>query len=182
MKTEKAEIRVFLASSDELVMERIHIGDLFNDINSILAETPVRVRLLKWEAFDPSFKGNRKQAEYNDQIKRADIFIALFRTRAGEFTKEEAGAAKDLHIQNKKPSALYCFIHDCDKKREFDIDELKADLGTDFINDTFKDIDDLELKVVKILEPRLGACGITVNDTGKFIQIGPVNILRKKTI
>jgi len=47
------EIKVFLASSSELDIERAHVGDLCNDINSLLADTPVRVRLLKWEVFYP---------------------------------------------------------------------------------------------------------------------------------
>jgi len=40
------EIKVFLASSSELDLERAHIGDFFNDINSILTDTNVRIRYL----------------------------------------------------------------------------------------------------------------------------------------
>ena len=79
------DLKLFLASSNELELERVYVGDFFNDINSTLAGTdaPLRLRLLKWESFDPSYKGERKQAEYNQQIEVSDIFVALFRTKEG---------------------------------------------------------------------------------------------------
>ncbi|MDR0313199.1 MAG: hypothetical protein LBI14_06345 [Treponema sp.] len=173
------EIKVFLASSSELELERVHVGDFFNDINSILADTSVRIRLLKWELFDPSFKGERKQSEYDNQVKKADIFIALFRTKAGMYTIEEAEVAQNAYTQNQMPQELYCFIQEYQGKREFDVDELKSNLGTDYVLDSFTDITDLKLKLMKILTPRLSSCGVSVTETEKFIQIGSVNILRK---
>jgi len=174
------EIKVFLASSSELDIERAHIGDLFNDINSLLADTPVRVRLLKWEVFDPLFKGERKQSEYDQQVRNADVFVALFRSKAGKFTLEEVDVAIAAHAQNQRPQELYCFIQDWQEKRELDMDELKTKLSADYVTDSFTDIKDLKLKLIKILIPRLCACGINVTETEKFIQIGQVNILRKK--
>jgi len=175
----ESEIKVFLASSSELELERAHIGDLFNDINSILTDTDVRLRLLKWENFDHTFTGNRKQGEYDQQVKRADIFIALFRSLAGKYTMEETDVAKTAHAQNRRPEELHCFIQDYDQKREFDANELKTQLGADFIIDSFTSINDLKLKLIKILSPRLNALGVNVTETGKFIQIASVNILRK---
>ena len=122
----ETEINIFLASSSELELERTYIGDFINDINSTFADTAVRVRLLKWELFDPSFKGERKQNEYDRQIKKADVFIALFRTKAGKYTMEEIEVAKNEYTQNKRPQELYCFIQDRQEKHEFDVDELKA--------------------------------------------------------
>jgi len=173
------EIKVFLASSSELDLERAHIGDLFNDINSILADTKVRLRLLKWENFDPAFTGERKQGEYDQQVKKADVFIVLFRSLAGKYTLEEADVAKTAHTQNHKPEELYCFIQDYQEKREFDMDALKTQLGADFVMDSFAGIYDLKRKLIKILEPRLGIMGANVTETEKFIQIASVNILRK---
>jgi len=175
----ETEIKVFLASSSELDIERAHIGDLCNDINSLLADTSVRLRLLKWEVFDPLFKGERKQSEYDQQVKKADIFIALFRSKAGKFTLEEVDVAIAAHAQNQRPQELYCFIQDWQEKREFDMDEIKAKLSANYVTDSFADIKDLKFKLIKILIPRLSACGITVTETEKFIQISSINILRK---
>jgi len=173
------EIKVFLASSSELDIERAHVGDLCNDINSLIADTAVRVRLLKWEVFDPLFKGERKQSEYDRQVKKADIFIALFRSKAGKFTLEEVDVAIAAHTQNQRPQELYCFIQDWQGERELDADELKTKLSANYVTDSFADIKDLKLKLIKILIPRLNACGVAVTETDKFIQIGSVNILRK---
>ena len=175
----ESEIKVFLASSSELDLERAHVGDLFNDINSVLGETAVRLRLLKWEVFDPAFTGERKQGEYDQQVKKADVFIALFRSLAGKFTMEEVDVAIAAHTQDHRPEELYCFIQDYEEKREFVVEELKAKLGADFVVDSFANIQDLKYKLVKILSPRLGTCGVTVTETGKFIRIGAVNVLRK---
>jgi hypothetical protein len=147
------EIKIFLASSSELDLERAHIGDLCNDINSLIAETAVRVRLLKWEVFDPFFKGERKQSEYDQQVKKADIFIALFRSKAGKFTLEEVDVAITNHTQNQRPQELYCFIQDWQEKRELDVDELKAKTSADCVTDLFADIKDLKLKLIKFLSP-----------------------------
>jgi len=175
----KSEIKVFLASSLELELERAHVGDLFNDINSLLADTAVRVRLLKWENFDPAFTGERKQGEYDKQVKDADIFIALFRTLAGKYTMEEVDIAKEAYKQNGRPEKLYCFIQDYSEKREFDVDKLKAQLGADYIIESFADVKDLKLKIVRILLPRLTALGINATENDKFVKIASVNLLKK---
>jgi hypothetical protein len=161
-------------------LERAHIGDLFNDINSILTNTNVRLRLLKWENFNPAFTGERKQGEYDQQVKKADIFIALYRSLAGMYTEEEVNVAKTAHTQNRRPEELHCFIQDYDQKREFDVDELKTKLGADFAVDSFESVGDLKLKLIKILTPRLNALSVNVTETGKFIQVVSVNILRKQ--
>jgi len=173
------EIKIFLASSSELDLERAHVGDLCNDINSLLADKSVRVRLLKWEVFDPLFKGERKQSEYDRQVKKADVFIALFRSKAGKFTMEEIDVAVSGHTQNQRPQELYCFIQDWREKRELDVDDLKAKLGADYTTDSFADITDLKCRLVKILSSRLRDRGINVTETDKFIQIGTNNILKK---
>ena len=175
----ESEIKVFLASSSELDLERAYIGDFFNDINSILTDTNVRVRLLKWENFDPAFTGERKQGEYDQQVKKADVFIALFRSLAGKYTMEEADTAKTAYAHNRRPEELYCFIQEYKEKRMFDLGELKARLGADFVMNSFAGINDLKLKIIKILSPRLAALGVNVTETGKFIQISSVSILRK---
>ena len=174
-----SEIKVFLASSSELELERAHVGDLFNDINSLLVDTEVRVRLLKWEIFDPAFRGERKQSEYDQQVKKADVFIALFRSKAGMFTMEEVDTAKLAHEQNQKPEKLYCLIQDYQKKREFDLGKLKAELGRDFSFDSFADIIELKLKLIKLIEPYLSKYGVNITETDKFIKISSENIPRK---
>jgi len=105
--------------------------------------------------------------------KRIKIFAAF------DKDVEEVDVAIDAHTKNQRPQELYCFIQDWQEKRELDMNELKAKLSANYITDSFADINDLKLKLIKILSPRLCACGITVTETDKFIQINSVNILRK---
>jgi hypothetical protein len=179
MKQTEGEIKVFLASSSELDIERAHVGDLFNDINSVLMDTNVRVRLLKWESFDPGFKGNRKQSEYDEQVKKADIFIALFRTVFGKFTEEETKIAAISHEQEKKPGELYCFIQDNIQERQFTPEKIKESLGGSYIMDSFSDINNLKSKILRILLPHFRASGVEFAETEKFFRIGANKILRK---
>jgi hypothetical protein len=179
MAQNENEIKVFLASSSELELERLHVGDLFNDINSILTGTNVRVRLLKWENFNPSFTGERKQSEYDEQVKNADVFVALFRSTTGKFTLEEAETAMAAHAHDKRPEELYCFIQNYEK-RDSDFDKKIAEISEACVMDSFSGINDLKLKLLKILTPRLNAYGVTVSETDKFIQIDSVNIFRKQ--
>jgi len=177
--TQVNEINIFLASSSELELERVHIGDFFNDINSILFDTDVRVRLLKWEVFDPKFTGERKQSEYCEQIKKSDIFFVLFRTKAGKFTLEEVEVAKQSCFDNQTPKELYCLTHEYQGKREFEIDELKEKIGDNFKYSFYNDISDLKFKIINLLKSHLTKRGVNLNETNKFIQINSTNILRK---
>jgi len=132
--------------------------------------------------FDPAYKGERKQTEYDHQVKKSDIFIVLFRTKAGKYTIEEAEVAKNEYTLNKKPQELYYFFQDWQEKREFEVDELKSILGADFIFDSFVDVVELKLKILKILTPHLCANGVSVTETDKFVQVGGVNVLRKSGV
>ena len=172
------EIYIFLASSSELELERVHAGDLINDINSALANTDVRVRLLKWENFNPSFQGERKQSEYNEKIKKSHIFIAMFREKTGKFTLEEVEIAVETNKQTGSPHELYCFIQEQYEKND-NIDTLKAKLNADWVIRTFLDIKDFKQKLINILIPYLIKNGINITETDNFIQINPINIFKK---
>jgi hypothetical protein len=95
---------------------------------------------------------------------------------------EETEVAKSARTQNQRPQELYCFIQDWQEKREFNVDELKSELGAGYTIDLFADIMDLKFKVMKILQPRLYAYDINVTETDKFIQICSHNILRKSGV
>ena len=172
------EIKVFLASSAELELERVYVGDFFTELNSILVQTPVRIRLLKWEVFESKFTGERKQNEYDEQVKRSDIFISLFHTRAGKFTMEEVEVAKTSYSEFKKPNELYNFFKETSEPREFNIEELTTTLKPDFVISTYKDINDLKCKIIEILTPYLNRLGEKVEKSDKFITLNGQNVLR----
>ncbi len=108
-------IRIFLASSKTLLEERLAIGDIVRQLNDDFFKYSIHIELLKYEDFDPSYKGVRNQNEYNLKIKKCDIFISLFHACAGEYTLEEFNTAIECQKQNenqtKKPD-IYVYIKD----------------------------------------------------------------------
>ena len=103
------EIRVFLASSEELKYDRLAFSDLIRKLDNIYEKRGIRIKLFQWEDFDAAYNDKRKQDEYNEYIKQSDLFLALFRTKAGQFTVEEFELARDEHREKGLPKPhVYC--------------------------------------------------------------------------
>ncbi|MEE0983066.1 MAG: tetratricopeptide repeat protein, partial [Bacteroidales bacterium] len=103
------EIKVFLASSEELKYDRLAFSDLIRKLDNIYEKRGIRIKLFQWEDFDAAYNDKRKQDEYNEYIKQSDIFLALFRTKAGQFTVEEFELARDEHREKGSPKPhVYC--------------------------------------------------------------------------
>ena len=93
-------IKIFLASSSELKKEREQFEIFINRKNKILVKDKVFLELIIWEDFIDSMSPTRLQSEYNKAIEKCNIFISLFFTKVGKYTKEEFETAfKDF--QNK---------------------------------------------------------------------------------
>ena len=103
------EIKVFLASSEELKYDRLAFSDLIRKLDNIYEKRGIRIRLFQWEDFDAAYNDKRKQDEYNEYIKQSDLFLALFRTKAGQFTVEEFELARNEHREKGLPKPhVYC--------------------------------------------------------------------------
>ncbi|MEE0895017.1 MAG: tetratricopeptide repeat protein [Bacteroidales bacterium] len=103
------EIKVFLASSEELKHDRLAFSDLIRKCDNIYEKRGIRIRLFQWEDFDAAYNDKRKQDEYNEYIKQSDLFLALFRTKAGQFTVEEFELARNEHREKGLPKPhVYC--------------------------------------------------------------------------
>ena len=103
------EIKVFLASSEELKYDRLAFSDLIRKLDNIYEKRGIRIKLFQWEDFDAAYNDKRKQDEYNEYVKQSDLFLALFRTKAGQFTVEEFELARDEHREKGLPNPhVYC--------------------------------------------------------------------------
>ena len=108
-KDKMKEIKVFLASSEEMEYDRLAFSDLIRKLDNIYEKRGVRIKLYQWEDFDASYNDRRKQDEYNEYIKQSDMFLSLFRTKAGKFTVEEFELAKREHQKKGSPKPhVYC--------------------------------------------------------------------------
>ena len=103
------EIKVFLASSEELEQDREAFRNFIRRLDNLYEKRGIRIRLFEWEDLDSAYNDNRKQDEYNEYIKQSDLFLALFRTKTGQFTVEEFELARNEHREKGSPKPhVYC--------------------------------------------------------------------------
>jgi len=100
-------IRLFLASSDDLMNERKEIALWINRKNKQLLKNNIFIELVIWEELLHSFQGRRIQDYFNQEMLTCDIVVALFYIKVGEFTKEEFELAYSSLKSGKKPHYLF---------------------------------------------------------------------------
>lgn len=102
-------IKIFLASSEELMDDRNAFGNLVRKLDKIYEKRGIRIELFEWEDYDAAYNNCRKQDEYNAKIKASDMFLALFHTKAGKFTIEEFDVATEEFKKKAFPKVYtYC--------------------------------------------------------------------------
>ena len=151
------EVSVFLASSiDEFKYERIDLGDFIRKITDQTIEQDLYLKFSVCEDMSNSVSKNRKQEEYNQEIRKSDFFYVIFGKKAGEYTIEELDVAVQQFKETGKPDIYVYFqkpvvdmiVADKDKPilerirvenvsisyREYThIDNMKLDIINDFI-------------------------------------------------
>ena len=105
-------IKIFLASSDELVNDRNAFGNLVRRLDKIYEKRGIRIELFEWEDYDSAYNFRRKQDEYNDEVRASDMFIALFHKKAGKYTVEEFNVASEAFEKTGIKPKLYVYCRD----------------------------------------------------------------------
>ena len=106
-KVTKEEISIFLASSVELRKDREKFADFVGNLQKHYSKRGLGFQLEKWEYLDSAYNGRPKQDEYNDVIKKCDVFVALFHNKAGKYTLQEF----DIAVQECQTRQLPLFIY-----------------------------------------------------------------------
>src|SRR4051812_7200396 len=94
---------IFLASSSELKEDREQFEIFINRKNNGLIERGLFLRLILWEDFLDALSETLLQDEYNKAIRECDIFVMLFFSKVGQYTKEEFETAFGQFKTTKKP-------------------------------------------------------------------------------
>lgn len=123
-------IKIFIASSDELVNDRNAFGNLVRRLDKIYEQKGIRIELFEWEDYDAAYNDRRKQDEYNDQVRACDMFLALFHIKAGKYTIEEFDVAtEEFHRTGKTPkSYVYCRDLKSEEQESIELQEFKKHL------------------------------------------------------
>jgi len=122
-KPARKEIRIFLASSQELRDERDEFDLYVRQQNDWLIDKGIYLKVTRWENFLDAMSETRLQDEYNKAVRSSDIFFSLFFTKTGKFTEEEFNHAHDQFQQTGKPR-IYTFFKNADVKTGAITDEI----------------------------------------------------------
>ncbi|MDM8557863.1 tetratricopeptide repeat protein [Candidatus Parabeggiatoa sp. HSG14] len=110
-------ITIFLASSGELESERRKFENFIYQRCKSLHKDNVFIDVIAWEnSLNNALSQTRLQDEYNKAIRGSDIFVALFATKAGQFTVEEFGIAYKQFKQTNKPQVFTYFQEPADRQ------------------------------------------------------------------
>ena len=83
------DIKIFLASSEELKCERALFSKIVLTLNNVYRDKGFFFSLIKWEYLDSSIGKDRKQDEYNRELRTCDIVFVIFWRKFGDYTNEE---------------------------------------------------------------------------------------------
>jgi len=153
--------KIFLASSSELKEDREAFEQFIGRKNKTLNKDGRFLELVIWEDFVDAMSKTRLQDEYNKAAAESDVFVMLFATKVGPYTREEFEKAFGQFQVTGKPW-IYTFFKTAqvslDDISEEDFLSLKGfqkrlqELG--HVQTTYKNIDDLKNKFNRQLELR----------------------------
>lgn len=104
-------IKIFLASSiTELKAERDKLCEYLAgaDIQNMFLQDKVIIQLVRSEDITFGTEGDRPQEILNQRLRECDISLFLFKSKAGERTREELEVAKTLQKNKKHTICVYC--------------------------------------------------------------------------
>jgi hypothetical protein len=96
-------IRIFIASSAELIEDRKEFREFLSVENDRLHTKGVYLELIQWENFLDTVSQTSLQDEYNIELKKSQIVICLFYTKAGKYTQAEFDAALQQFKETGSP-------------------------------------------------------------------------------
>lgn len=84
------EVRIFFASSiNEFRNERFDLGDFIRKLTDQTIEQDVYLKFSICEDMSNAVSKDRKQGDYNEEIRNSDFFYVIFGSKAGDYTIEE---------------------------------------------------------------------------------------------
>ena len=96
-------LKVFIASSEELRLERLEFADMIQHLNRILKPRGIEI-----EPID-------NHEEYYRELKTCELCLVLYWTRFGDYTKSEFDTAYSELCAGRNPQKLYVYFKDADE-------------------------------------------------------------------
>jgi internalin A len=115
-------IKIFLASSSELVDDRKELREFISVENDRLHEMGIYLKIVQWEYFIDAMSPNGLQTEYYHTALNCDIFLSLFCTKVGKYTADEFENAFGHFQETGRP-----FIYTYFKSARVNIDDITTE-------------------------------------------------------
>jgi len=103
-------IKIFLASSAELKDDRDAFELHFLRKNKDYRCQGFEVEVIRWETSLDAMSETRLQEDYNEKVRKSDIFVSLFKTKIGMYTYEEFEVAHTAFKSFAKPLIYTYFM------------------------------------------------------------------------
>jgi len=163
-------IRIFLASSSELDIEKEQLELFISRKNKDYTKKRIFLELSTWKDFVSAMTEEHSQEKYNQYIRSCDIAVFLFHTKLGRYTKSEFDTAHKAFLSNprksRKPHIYTFFKNDGDESPEITAFRNYIDQWEHFY-DTYDSNEDLVLKLNRQLD-KLELIGLIKTD---FIDV-----------
>ncbi|MEO0407506.1 MAG: COR domain-containing protein [Cyanobacteria bacterium P01_A01_bin.135] len=117
-------IRIFLASSKELIEDRDKFDLYFRQQNDRLRKQGLYLEIIRWENELDVMSATRSQDEYNEKVRKCDLFVSLFKTKTGKYTEEEFDVARQAFQQTGKPLIFTYFKKATVSTSDFNLGDL----------------------------------------------------------
>lgn len=140
-------IKVFIASSKELHIERLEFTDMIVQLDQALEPRGIRIEPVKWEYHDASMGAERKQTEYNNKLRECEMCLVLYWNEFGVYTKEEFDTAYESLKAGRNPQKLYIYFKEPATDIKPELEGFKASFATDYghFYCTFENVDTMRL-------------------------------------
>ena len=122
------DIKIFLASSEELKKERYKFPEIVLTLNNEYRSKGYYFDLVKWEYLDSSMGKDRKQDEYNRELRTCDIVFVVFWHIFGDYTNEEFQMALKGLREKDLPNMLVVMFKNDDDPIDEKLEEFKNGL------------------------------------------------------
>ena len=104
------QIKIFLASSIcEFAQERQGLKGYISALNDIYVERGVYFKLILCENLGNALSSERKQEEYNQEIRDSQFFYVILGSEAGDYTREEFEVARKSFLEKQTPK-IYTYF------------------------------------------------------------------------
>ena len=147
----KTHTRIFIASSFELWEDRRSFRELIMEQNNAWYEQGVFLQVIGWEHFRDSVSPTRLQDEYNKAIRACDVFVLLFHSKVGQYSREEFEVAYAQFQATGKP-LIYTYYKPADPAKAVSDDDRRS---VEAFKQRLKDIGHFETRYENLQELQL---------------------------